>query len=239
MLKGQGRRALIQLVFAVLIAGMALYAIVTSNRAADESTQKQRAQATASVAIGQAQDGKVLASEVAKQCADPAAAAELGNLCAKASTVAAAPSITVPTKGQDGSSGASGAPGRDGLNGSPGPSGASGRPGTDATGRPGADATGRPGAPGVNATGAPGVNATGAPGAPGKDGVDGKDGAPGKDGTNGVDGTGAPGTSGTSGVDGNPPEAWTWTDPATGVVYTCTRDVDSPATAPTYTCEAK
>jgi hypothetical protein len=71
--------------------------------------------------------------------------------------------------------------------------------------------------------------ATGDAGASGADGVDGqsgKDGADGKDGRDGVDGT-----------SGQPPASWTWTD-AAGREQTCTRNPESPDTAPTYSCTA-
>lgn len=43
---------------------------------------------------------------------------------------------------------------------------------------------------------------------------------------------------GPTGQQGPPPAAWTWTDPGSGQDMTCTRDTDSPDTAPTYTCAA-
>jgi len=67
---------------------------------------------------------------------------------------------------------------------------------------------------------------SGAPGTPGQNGQPGKDGADGKD-----------GRDGTNGVDGQPPASWTWTDNA-GRTQTCTRNPDSPDSAPTYTCTA-
>jgi hypothetical protein len=44
-------------------------------------------------------------------------------------------------------------------------------------------------------------------------------------------------TAGKDGTDGQPPAGWTWTDEA-GRTQSCTRDADSPDTAPIYTCSA-
>lgn len=80
-------------------------------------------------------------------------------------------------------------------------------------------------------------------GCQGQDGADGANGAPGEPGTAGPQGepgaSGPAGQDGTDGADGQPPAGWTWTDPSPGgKTYTCTRDVDSPDSAPTYTCTA-
>lgn len=48
---------------------------------------------------------------------------------------------------------------------------------------------------------------------------------------------GEQGDQGPAGADGKPPASWTWTD-ALGLEHTCTRDKDSPDSAPTYTCQS-
>lgn len=75
--------------------------------------------------------------------------------------------------------------------------------------------------------GPPGLD--GPPGAQGADGPAGARGLAGADGTPGADGAagtpGAPGTPGTPGATGATGPAiasWTWTDPTSGVVFTCT-----------------
>jgi hypothetical protein len=120
--------------------------------------------------------------------------------------------------GAQGPPGPAGSPGRDGYpgpQGPPGPGGPSGKPGDTGT----AGDPGQPGAPG--AAGDPGaIGPGGPPGEPGPTGPPGKDGADGQ-----------------TGPAGAPPASWTWTDPL-GVHYRCTRDTDSPDSAPTYTCSA-
>lgn len=59
-------------------------------------------------------------------------------------------------------------------------------------------------------------------------------GPPGSDGARGADST-VPGPPGPAGADGQPPAGWTYTD-SLGVERSCTRDVDSPDSAPTYAC---
>lgn len=115
-----------------------------------------------------------------------------------------------------------GEPGTPGEPGQPGPAGAPGAPGSPgATGVPGP--TGPPGPAGP----------AGPPGPGGADGAPGEPGPPGPAGPRGESGpTGPPGVDGR---DGEPPESWTWTDPA-GIRHTCTRDSGSLDSAPTYTC---
>lgn len=120
------------------------------------------------------------------------------------------------SRGSVGPAGAIGARGPRGYPGSPGPSGspgASGSPGkSGASGSPGpAGASGSSGVDG--AVGSPGP--AGAQGEPGPAGVDGKDGA-----------------------DGQPPEGWTYTDPATGADMDCERAADFDPDHPRYECHA-
>jgi hypothetical protein len=92
----------------------------------------------------------------------------------------------------------------------------------------------------------------------GATGQNGKDGSNGSNGTNGQNATdeqvaaavstfcsahnsctGPAGVNGQPGTDGKPPEGWSWTDPITQVHYTCTRNAESPDSAPTYACSGK
>lgn len=108
----------------------------------------------------------------------------------------------------------------------PGLPGPEGRPGRD--GRDGADGT-----DGVTpACVSEPAQCRGANGDAGASGADGVDGQPGKDGADGKDGR-----DGIDGISGQPPASWTWTD-AAGREQTCTRNPDSPDTAPTYSCTA-
>lgn len=65
----------------------------------------------------------------------------------------------------------------------------------------------------------------------GDKGDKGDQGEPGEDGADSTE----PGPRGPEGPPGPPPAGWTFTD-AFGATHTCTRDGDSPDTAPTYTC---
>ena len=97
------------------------------------------------------------------------------------------------------------------------------------TGPPGPiGATGTTGVGGSNGTN----GADGAAGQPGAAGPSGAPGPPGADGKNGSDGK-----DGADGAVGQPPASWTWTSPL-GLTYTCTRNSDSPDSAPTYACAA-
>jgi hypothetical protein len=98
--------------------------------------------------------------------------------------------------------------------------------------------TGPPGPIGA----AGGVGATGSTGPAGKNGQDGAAGSSGAQGDPGPTGpagpagsAGADGTAGKDGANGQPPASWTWNN-ALGVTYRCTRDADSPDSAPTYAC---
>jgi hypothetical protein len=114
-------------------------------------------------------------------------------------------------QGVPGIQGIPGVPGVAGPMGPQGPPGPAGSPGP--VGSPGA--AGSPGAVGPSgAAGAPGVN--------GSNGANGQDGAP-----------GAPGPQGPQGPAGSPPSSFTWTDPNSGVTYTCVRN---PPDSTSYTC---
>lgn len=120
-----------------------------------------------------------------------------------------------PVAGPPGSRGEAGKSivGPRGPTGPPGPSGSPGK-----TGKPGA--SGSPGAAG--ASGSPG--AAGANGSPGPGGVQGEPGPAGADGKDGAD--------------GQPPEGWTYTDPATGADMDCERADNFDPQHPRYTCHA-
>lgn len=103
-----------------------------------------------------------------------------------------------------------------------GPRGPQGEPGED----------GEPGPPGPE--GEPGVS-----GPAGTDGAPGEDGPPGPPGPQGEPGPpGVGGQPGVDGQDGQPPDSFTFVD-GVGREQTCTRDLTSPDTAPTYTCSAE
>ncbi len=95
--------------------------------------------------------------------------------------------------------------------------------------------TGQPGQPGV--PGPPGTPGTdGATGAPGGPGTDGQPGEPGPAGSQGDPGpAGSQGERGAPGANGEPPAGWTWLD-GDGRTQSCTREPESPDTAPTYRC---
>lgn len=86
----------------------------------------------------------------------------------------------------------------------------------------------------AGATGAPGPS--GAPGPAGPAGAAGSTGPQGDPGPTGPQGEQGP--AGQDGADGQPPAGWTWTDPATGTTYTCSRDSASPDSNPAYVCTA-
>jgi hypothetical protein len=90
-----------------------------------------------------------------------------------------------------------------------------------------------------------GAHAADFQGATGQNGTDGQDGQPGQNATDAqvtaavtayCDAHGQ--CQGATGVQGPPPAAWTWTDPGSGQAMTCTRNTDSPDSAPTYACAA-
>lgn len=135
-------------------------------------------------------------------------------------------SPAAPLTGPAGPSGAQGPAGQNGVAGIPGPQGPKGDPGP----------TGAPGPTGP--TGPTGVS--GAVGEAGQNGSDGQPGATGAAGPAGPQGQPGPaGPSGAAGAPGQPPASWTWTDPNTGVTYTCTRDASSPDSSPTYSCSSQ
>jgi hypothetical protein len=130
--------------------------------------------------------------------------------------------------------GKQGPPGQDGIPGPEGPPGRDGRDGRDATPAQVAAAVAaymkaHPVAPGP----------TGPAGRDGRDGTDGQSPAclTEPDQCRGPTGeTGKAGADGAPGADGHPPAAWRWTDLATGTLYACSRDPDSPDSAPAYSC---
>lgn len=77
---------------------------------------------------------------------------------------------------------------------------------------------------------------TGATGPAGPTGPTGPPGPQGEPGPAGADGQA--GADGADGAAGQPPASWTWTDSA-GRTQSCTRDPESPDSAPTYTCTAE
>lgn len=90
-----------------------------------------------------------------------------------------------------------------------------------------------------------GAHAADFQGATGQNGTDGQDGQPGQNATDAqvtaavtayCDAHGQ--CQGATGAQGPPPAAWTWTDPGSGQAMTCTRNTDSPDSAPTYACAA-
>jgi hypothetical protein len=219
------------LAFAAL-AGIVFIAVQYRERAVTSTTEKVEAQATASVAVSQAADGKQLADQVTNLCrAGGAAAEELERIdaCQQASTVAtqtplvtAAPSPGAQgDRGETGPQGPAGPVGADGtsITGPPGPPGPAGANGID----------GRDGTDGVD-----GATVTGPPGPAGAEGVDGQDG---QDGQDGADGQSISGPAGPAGADGQPPTAWTYTDPL-GIDYICDRTDPFDTAQPTYTCAA-
>lgn len=125
-----------------------------------------------------------------------------------------------PVAGPPGSRGEAGKSivGPRGPRGSPGPSGPPGPSGSP----------GKTGSPG--ASGSPGV--VGASGSPGVDGVNG---SPGPAGVQGE--PGPAGADGKDGADGQPPDGWTYTDPA-GVTYDCERASNFDPSHPRYECTA-
>lgn len=126
------------------------------------------------------------------------------------------PSAPPPEKIIAGVPGAQGIPGLAGAVGAQGPPGPAGPPGSP----------GPAGSPGV--AGSPGaVGPSGAAGSPGSNGVNGQDGPAGV--------PGPAGSPGTNGKDGSPPNSFTWTDPNSGVTYTCTRS----ASTGDYTCASQ
>lgn len=89
------------------------------------------------------------------------------------------------------------------------------------------------------ASGKPAPTITPSPGASGAAGVNGVDGAAGSPGPAGVQGEPGPaGVDGKDGADGQPPEGWTYTDPATGADMDCERAADFDPDHPRYECHA-
>lgn len=122
----------------------------------------------------------------------------------------------VQPPGIPGPTGAAGTDGRDGRDGTDGTTAPCATEPAQCRGEPGR--TGPPGDTGeVGETGPPGQDATGVPGQPGVPGQTGQ--------------------KGDTGQQGPPVASWTWTD-ADGRQQSCTRDVGSPDSAPTYTCTA-
>lgn len=143
--------------------------------------------------------------------------------------------LPAPPPGVPGLPGDPGRPGDPGVPGLPGSPGQQGQPGGQGpVGEPGEQGgqgpTGPPGEPGQDGEpGQPGQD--GAPGEPGTQGVAGQEGQPGQD--------GADGAPGEPGEDGEPPAGWIAPCPSLldpGQLCSCVRDVDSPDSAPTYTC---
>lgn len=115
--------------------------------------------------------------------------------------------------------------GRPGEPGERGPAGPRGRPGEGERGPPGP--SGPPGPPGPE----------GEPGQPGGPGPTGPPGEPGEAGPQGEPGPAGPtGETGPQGEPGEPPASFTFED-ALGRDQVCTRDPESPDSAPTYTCK--
>jgi len=167
------------------------------------------AQGSAASSDNQAKD---LASLVQAACAKGGEqAASLGRACPAANEIQSAP--PPGPEGATGPIGPPGPPGPEGPKGDTGPVGLSGTPGPPGT--PGSD--GKAGDRGLD----------------GHDGTQGPQGDPGPQGPRGDQGE--PGASGAPGTDGAPPASWTWTDPLTGTVYTCTRS-NTNDRAPTYSC---
>lgn len=125
-----------------------------------------------------------------------------------------------------------------------GPPGSRGEPGQSITGQRGPKGdTGASGKPAPTLTPSPGASgASGAPGKPGSDStVAGPTGPPGANSTvagpTGPAGqNGRDGTNGTDGKNGQPPDGWTYTDPATGADMDCERVSDFDPDHPRYEC---
>lgn len=166
----------------------------------------------AETATQSATAGQDLATQVQAACAQGGdVARKLGPICQKAADVKAnpapGPTGDVGPQGPQGDQGPPGVPGVQGPKGDTGVSGAAGETGVSG---PGGD-----------------TGATGPTGDTGSQGPKGDTGAQGDQGDQGP--------AGTRGSDGAPPAGWTWTDPVTGITYSCTRSNTDDA-APTYNC---
>lgn len=129
-----------------------------------------------------------------------------------------------PVPGPPGDIGPVGPPGPPGPTGPTGPTGPQGAPGLVGDTGP----AGVPGLPGPVGDQGP-AGPAGEPGTPGESGPAGPAGPQGEQGAQGP-----PGEPGAPGQNGAPPASWTYTD-LLGE-HTCSRDADSPDSAPTYTC---
>jgi hypothetical protein len=160
-----------------------------------------------------ATQGQDLATQVKAECAKGGdVARKLGPLCQQAANLEQAPPAVGPT-GERGPIGPVGPPGPEGPQGVPGPGGPPGAIG--------------PGGP---------VGDTGQPGTAGPEGSQGPKGDRGDPGPAGPEGPEGPaGPPGETGDTGAPPAGWSWTDPVTGISYSCVRS-NTDDSAPTYNC---